>query len=60
MHSSRMCTARLRVVPRGGRHSDQVSGGGREGVDILTWSGGGRHSDLSQRGVDILTWSQGG
>ena len=47
MHSSRMRTARLRVVAGGGgRCSDQVSG--VEGVDILTWSrgGGGRCSDL--------------
>ena len=51
MHSSRMRTARLRVV----------SGG----VDILTksqvWWGGGRHSDhVSGAGVDILTKSRGG
>ena len=67
MHSSRMRTARLRVVSgwsdqvsgggggggAGGRCSDLVLGG--EGVDILTWSQG-----KGGEGVDILTWSRVG
>ena len=64
MHSSRMRTARLRVVLGGGEGAD-VQTWSQGGVDVQTWSqggGGGRCSDLvtGGEGVDVQTWSQGG
>ena len=59
MHSSRMRTARLCIVPRGGGGReggrevfDLVLGGGGEG-GVVTWSWGGREGGA-------VSWSWGG
>ena len=64
MHSSRMRTARLRIVTGGGGGCcDHVpGGGGGAGRGVLsTWSqGGGRCCDLVLGGEGgVVTWSQG-
>ena len=53
MHSSRMRTASLRIVP-GGREvlSPDPGGWGGEG-GVVTWSWGGREGG-------VVTWSRGG